>query len=112
MNKKETMKTVGKYLKSGCKIAAYGAATILSYLSLSDIKQYVRDVSIDVNADYGDAVNAIMSSNMWSEDKKEAVQALSKGESAAFYKAVIKIANSNMWSADKAETIMEMCKPE
>lgn len=112
MEKKQTLKTVGKYLKTGCKIAAYGAATVLSYLSLSDVKQYVRDVSIDVNADYADAVNAIMSSNMWSGDKKEAVQMLRKGESASFYKAIIKVANSSMWSADKAETIIEMCKPE
>ena len=112
MNKKDTLKTVGNYLKTGCKIAAYGVTTLLTYLSISDVKNYIRDVSVNVNADYADAVNAIMNSNMLSEDKKEAVQALSKEESASFYKAVVKIAGSNMWSEDKAETIMEMCKTE
>lgn len=102
------LETIRKYARKGCQILMYGLVTSLSYLSVRDILDIAQS-SGDVG--YGDAVNAIMSSDMWSADKNKAVMVLSKEENSEFYKAVIHIANSDMWSADKVRAIKNMRQP-
>ena len=61
---------------------------------------------------YGDAIEAIGDSDMWSADKRIAIGSLAKNESDDFYDGVISIVNSGMWSADKKNAILEMSKQQ
>lgn len=61
---------------------------------------------------YGDAIEAIGDSDMWSADKRIAIGGLAKNESDDFYDGVISIVNSGMWSADKKNAILEMSKQQ
>jgi hypothetical protein len=61
-------------------------------------------------ADYGDAVEAIMDSDMFSSDKEKAMEALKVDGDSGYYKAVIHVANSDTFSSSKAKTIMSMNK--
>ena len=103
---KDVLSTVGKYAKTGCKIAGYGLITALSYLSMSDVLEVINENS---DASYSKAVGEIMSSSMWSEDKKKAITVLKQDKNSDFYKAVIKVVKSSMWSDDKVEAIEDMC---
>lgn len=59
---------------------------------------------------YGDAVQAIMSSSMWSDDKKKAISTMSKDATHGEYEAVISIVKSTMWSDDKVKSIRDIFK--
>ena len=59
---------------------------------------------------YGDAVQAIMSSSMWSDDKKKAIGMMSKDATHGEYGAVISVVKSTMWSDDKAKAIRDIFK--
>lgn len=104
---KEKLDTIGKYAKKGCEIAGYIASVALSYVSVREI---VDAVKYSGEVDYGDAVDAIMSSDMLSSYKEKAVLVLKKGEDSQFYKAIIKVAKSDMMSSYKCETIKKMCE--
>lgn len=55
---------------------------------------------------YGDAVGAIMRSDMYSHDKADAVAALKRTGNTEFYKAIIHIADdTSMFSHDKVSMI-------
>lgn len=58
---------------------------------------------------YSDAVNAIMNSTMWHDDKSEAIAVLSRDANEELYKAIIHVANGKMWSDDKLKTIKNLC---
>lgn len=98
--------TVGKYAVGIGKSVACG---------LLVASPFIRDVIVSakrngVIANYGEAVNAIMESGMWSDDKQEAISVLKRYETNDFYRAVISIVNSNMWSSDKLEAIKGLCE--
>ena len=61
---------------------------------------------------YGDAIEVIGDSDMWSADKRISIGGLAKNESYDFYDCVISIVNSDMWSADKKNAILEMSKQQ
>ena len=94
--------TIGKIVKTGCNIAICGLALVLPQLSKKetiDMIRYSGDIS------YSDVVEAVMSSCMWTGDKKAVVELLSKDADMETYKAVIKIVKSNLYSGDKVELI-------
>lgn len=91
-------KTLGNLMVSGAVIHAY-----LTRDTDTRIKSYAF-------AGYGDAVEAIMQSNMYSHDKGDAVKALPRDEHIEFYKAIISIATSRAYSHEKKDMIVNMCK--
>lgn len=105
-NIKINKETVGKFAKNSCKFALCTLAIVLPHLSKKDTIDMIR-YSGDVS--YSDVVEAIMSSCMWSGDKRAAVELLSKEADMETYKAVIKIARSNLYSGDKVEMIRNIC---
>lgn len=105
----ETMNTVGIVAKKGCKLLAQGLIGALSYVSVKDLLEMIVK---DNNASYSDAVDAIMSSNIYSDDKKEMISALRTDGDSEFYKAVISIVNGGMYSSSKVECVKDMCKKE
>jgi hypothetical protein len=87
------------------KGVAYGA--LLSLLS----KSFKLDVKVGEieSAGYGDAVSAIMNSDMLGSYKSEAVAMLEKCASSEYYKAVISIVeNDDMLSSYKVKTIKSL----
>ena len=100
---------VGKFLKNSCKFAACTLVAVLPYLSTKDTLDAIR-YSGDVS--YSDAVGAVMSSSMWSENKREVIGLLKKDADAEFYRAVIQIVKSSMWSEDKVKAIKNICGSE
>lgn len=98
--------TVGKIAKTGCKFALCTLAVVLPHLSKRETIDMIR-YSGDVN--YSDVVEVIMSSSMWSGDKKAVVELLNKEADMETYRAVIKIARSNLYSGDKVELIRNIC---
>lgn len=99
--------TIGKVVKKGCEIAGYAVSIALSYVSVRDMLDAVK---YSGEVDYGDAVDAIMSSDMLSSYKEKAVTVLKKGEDSQFYKAIIRVAKSDMMSSYKCDTIKKMCE--
>lgn len=93
--------TIGKYVKAGCKFAAYGLLTVLSCSSITD--EIVG---------YSDAVDAIINSDMLGSYKREAVDALLKDQDNEFYKAVIHIVNSDMLGSYKLDSIKRLCEKQ
>lgn len=96
-----------KYTKKGCEIAGYIGGIVLSYVSVRDV---IDTVKYSGEVDYGDAVDAIMSSDMMSSYKEQAVTTLKKDESSQFYKAIIRVVKSDMMSSYKCDTIRKMCE--
>ena len=98
-------KLVGAFGKGLCKVLAVGSLVILGRgFKVSVCEEH--DEKYDSRAvGYGDAVEAIMGSNMFSDDKRDAVVALKHRESGQYYKAVIAIAESTAFSDDKLEMI-------
>lgn len=97
---------VGRIAKTGCSFVVCTLAMVLPHLSKRetiDMIRYSGDVS------YSDVVEAVMSSSMWSGDKRAVVQLLAKDADMETYKAVIKIAKSNLYSGDKVELIKSIC---
>ena len=59
-----------------------------------------------VDADYNDAIAAIMDSDLFSSDKQLATMLLKRDGDVKYYKAVITIVNdTSMFASDKVETI-------
>lgn len=98
---------VMKYAKKGCEIAVYVGGIVLSYVSVRDV---VDAVKYSGEVDYGDAVDAIMSSDMMSSYKEQAVTMLKKDADSQFYKAIIRVVKSDMMSSYKCDTIRKMCE--
>lgn len=101
INKDELMKCA----KKAVEIAVYVGGIALSYVSVRDV---IDGIKYSGEVDYGDAVDAIMSSDMMSSYKEQAVTTLKKDESSQFYKAVIRVIKSDMMSSYKVDTIRKM----
>lgn len=100
------MKTVGNFAKKSGKVALYGLATVMSYVSMKDVTEMVR---YSGNVKYSDAINAIMESSMFGSDKNKIVAMLKKDGDADYYKAIIKVVKSNMFGSDKVKAIEYIC---
>ena len=101
-NFKLSMETVGNCVKTGCKIVGTIFVVLLPYLPVKDIMDMIR---FSGKVGYGDAVEVIMSSSMYSGDKNEAMSMLSKDGDSEYYKAVVCVMKSGMYSSDKLEAI-------
>lgn len=105
--------TVGKYVKKGCELAAYGFITVMSVMATKDAVELMArstDVTYIGNVGYSDVFSAIMNSDMMSSYKKEAAAILPKDGDSELYKAVIHVLNSDMMSSSKLETIRSICE--
>ena len=98
---------IGKFAKKTCEFAIYGVATILSYVSVKDTLDVIRYSGI---VDYGDAVHAIMNSDMLSSYKTKAVEILPKDGNSDLYKAIIGVVRSDMLSSNKVKSIENICE--
>ena len=105
--------TVGKCVKKGCELAAYGFATVMTIMATKDAVN-VMTRSIDVtyigNVGYSDVFGAIMDSDMLSSTKKEAAAILPKDGDSELYKAILYVLRSDMMSSSKLETIRSICE--
>lgn len=99
---KETIMTTGKSIGVG---VLYGLAFIASKVAVGDVIDMVRYKG---NVKYSDAVDVIMSSNMYSSDKSRALAVLKKDEDTDYYRAVVRVMKSNMFSSDKIKTISDL----
>ena len=106
MYKSESM---GNLVKQVCKITFYG---LLAAVSCSRLEKHVTYRNYgSVSSGYGEAVAAIMESNMFSCDKEEAVTALKANGSADFYKAIVSIVRDpKTFSCDKRDMIKALSK--
>lgn len=95
------MERIGNCVMTICGLVVAGAIVAVNVATADDI-----GVHNGAYAGYGDAVNAIMNSNMWSSDKRSAIAAMDKNANKEIYKAVIAIAtDDSMWSSDKVNAI-------
>ena len=109
MKFKITKETVGKIGKIGGILTLYGLATMVSRVSVNDLIDNIR-YSGDVS--YGDAICAIMDSDMLDSYKKEAMKLLKKEQDVEYYKMIIKIVRSDMLSSYKIEAITNLSSEE
>lgn len=104
---KQKLKTVGQAAGAVCKLMGYAlvGACCLSGTRMQNM------ISFDTgSASYSDTVRAIMSCDMWDNDKNKAVNMLPKDGTPDFYSAVISVVRSNMWSKNKVNAIENMCR--
>lgn len=97
-----TKEQVGSFLKNGGKLAL--TALVIGFASLVKDKACAPQCYIG-NVDYGDAVSAILSSDMFDSNKTRAIELLKRDESADYYRAVISAINSSMFDSNKIRTI-------
>ena len=99
--KKLNMERIGDCVMTICGIAVAGVILAANVATAGDSSGHNGAYT-----GYGDAVNAIMNSDMWSSDKRSAIAAMDKNANKEIYKAVIAIAtNDSMWSSDKVNAI-------
>lgn len=101
MKIKISRETIGKVAKASLSVVCAGL-TIMSYVKDVDL---ATAKSLIGKADYGDTVDLIMRSSMFSSDKTETIGLLKKDADAAYYKAAIQVIKSNMFSSDKIDAI-------
>lgn len=95
-------KSIGNFVGKFCDVAACGLLILASRKAVD----YAVDDYVSAFAGYGDAMSAIMKSNMYSHNKREAAEALKRTEDSEYYKAIIHIAqDSRLYSHDKVELI-------
>ena len=105
--------TVGKYVKKGCELAAYGFITVMSVMATKDAVEMMTrstDITYIGNVGYSDVFSAIMDSDMLSSNKKEAAAILPKDGDSELYKAILYVLGSDMLSSTKLETIRSICE--
>jgi hypothetical protein len=105
MKIKITKEQVGKVLVKGGKLAL--SALAIGFASLirdkaSNAQYYIGDVG------YGDAIGAILNSDMFDSTKTEAIELLKRDESVDYYRAVIAAVNSSMFDMSKIQTIKKL----
>ena len=103
---KRAINNISNVVKKGYNYAIpILGVTLLSYEMTDKLKMIRYNVG---KVEYDDAVEAIMASNMWSDDKVKAVKFLKRDCESKLYKATIDVVNSSMWSHDKVEVIQNM----
>lgn len=58
---------------------------------------------------YNRAVDEVMNSSMWSDDKVKVMNALKPNYKPELYEAVIGVVNSSLYSDNKVDVILKMC---
>lgn len=98
---------VGHGIVEGCKVALCVGLISLPYLSASSNN---RKSTTYERVNYGDAVRAVMSSDMYSHDKSKVVELLKQHADSAYYSAVIAIVKSDMYSHERIKSIENISK--
>ena len=101
MLNKNVLKSVGSVALGVFEILSTVVVAGLIVTGKKGVKQVVT---------YNDAVNAVMNSGLWSDNKVEIIHALKPNFEPEVYEAVVAVINSSMWFDDKTETIIRMCK--
>lgn len=78
-------------------------------LAIGVISSFVSDFLPEIEKtrvySYNDAVEAVLSSNMFSGDKKKAVALIAKNANSEYYKSVAGIVKARMFGGDKLQLI-------
>lgn len=69
----------------------------------------IKKVRSSVIFDYGDAINAVSHSDMFSRDIQKAIEHIPYGASSEFYKGIVALTKSSAFSSTKCESIVSMC---
>lgn len=98
------LRTVGKIAVKFCGLALYGLLATKSFR----VKVDMADEHAVTAPGYGDAIAAIVESDMWDTDKDKVVSVLKRDEYVEYYKSVISIVNGDMWSTTKVNMIEKL----
>ena len=104
---KENLKPIRNFVKRTSAVIIPILGVALSSISVKDLLDMIR---YNGDAEYNDAVKAIMDSNMLGSDKARMMDVLKREEDSEFYKAVISTVKSNILGSTKVEIIKNMCK--
>lgn len=105
----EIVGKVGHGIVEGCKVALCVGLISLPYLSASSSSRNRKYTTYE-RVNYGDAVQAVMSSDMYSHDKSKVVGLLKQNADSAYYSAVIAIVKSDMFSHEKIKSVENISK--
>lgn len=95
------LRTVGKVAVKVCSLAVYGLLATKSF----KVKVDMSDGHSVTAPGYGDAVTAIVKSDMLDSTKNEIVSVLKRDEYVDYYRSVISIVNSDMLDSYKRNMI-------
>ena len=94
------------------KIVRYGSMLVFGVLALGLLSSRRIDISAVEDcaseANYSDAVGAILDSSMFDSDKNAAIGLLKRGGDSEYYKSVISVINSSIVSRNKIRTIEKL----
>lgn len=108
--KQETKKTIKKITNGLMFVGKMVGCTLVGAYCLKDTR-LTPNMSFDSgSASYSDAIQAIMKSDMWDNDKSKTVSILPKDASPELYKSVISVVRSDIWSSNKVSVIRNMCQ--
>lgn len=102
---KGVLNTVGRVAKGSCRIILPILGTMLVNGTVNNTFDKIRYCG---HVGYDDAVEAIMSSDMYSSSKRDAVALLKRGENEEYYRAVIHTVLSDMYSSSKIDILRNM----
>lgn len=94
------LKTLGRVSKGVLEILGTVVVAGLLLTKKTDEKHAVT---------YKDAINAVMDSSLWSEDKVKVIDVLKPGYKPELYEAVVEVLKSSLWGEDKVDVIVKMC---
>ena len=101
MRKQEVLRSVGIVCKGVLKVVGIITIAGIGLAKAYDERYY---------AGYNSAVEAIMNSSMWPDDKAKAISALKLNAKPELYASIIRVVKSSLLSSDKVNLIIEMCK--
>lgn len=97
-----TKEQVGQVVKTGLKLALGALVISKTFFTKANIvtaKCYIGE------ANYSDAVDAIVSSSMFDSSKTKALDLLKRDGDAEYYRSVVTTVTSNMFDSSKIQTI-------
>ena len=98
---------IGKVIVGTGKVLVFGLSCLA--LIVPHVENSISAVKrMTAKADYGEAIRAIMNSDMLGSHQRDSVEAVQKNRDESYYKAVIEIANSDMLGSHKVETIKKI----
>ena len=106
-NVSETAVKVAKGVLKGIALVV-----IAGVLSSKSGNHKTTNCSSHSDYEYGDAVGAIMNSDMLDSDKTKVASVIQLNYSTEIYKAIVYVAESDMLSSKKRETILNICGQE
>ena len=92
-------------------LIALASAGTIAKNSLQNSADYKLNQKRYANADYTDAIEAVMNSDMWSSDKRQIIDTIPRNGDTSLYSGIIAIAKGNsLWSSDRRHSIIKMCE--